>query len=106
MTPATSPAKFMERPAARCLSEQGVWVGIDAHTQFLRSLLAQNLGSSRQKMVSIRSLLSQSFSNWNEDNATRLGAALAFYTVLSISPLVIFAIALVSLVVSRSSAHT
>jgi membrane protein len=56
-------------------------------------------------MVSIRSLLSQSFSNWNEDNATRLGAALAFYTVLSISPLVIFAIALVSLVVSRSSAQ-
>lgn len=46
--------------------------------------------------------LRQSFNDWNEDNAPRLGAALAFYTILSISPLVILAIAIVSLIVDRS----
>jgi membrane protein len=53
----------------------------------------------------IRSLFTESFSRWNDDNAQRLGAALAFYTVLSMSPLVIFVIAIVSLVFSRSSAQ-
>jgi membrane protein len=46
--------------------------------------------------------LRQSFNDWNEDNAPRLGAALAFYTILSISPLVILAIAIVSLIFDRS----
>ena len=50
-------------------------------------------------------LLKRSFSDWNEDNAPRLGAALAFYTVLSISPLVILVVAIVSLVFDRSSAQ-
>ena len=50
-------------------------------------------------------LLKQSFSDWNEDNAPRLGAALAFYTILSISPLVIFAITIVSVVFDRASAQ-
>jgi membrane protein len=56
-------------------------------------------------MKSIRSLLTQSFSDWNDDNAQRLGAALAFYTILSISPLVLFVIAIVSLVFNRFSAQ-
>jgi membrane protein len=46
--------------------------------------------------------LRQSFNDWNDDNAPRLGAALAFYTILSISPLVILAIAIVSLIFDRS----
>ena len=49
--------------------------------------------------------LKQSFSDWNDDNAPRLGAALAFYTILSISPLVILVIAIVSLVFDRASAQ-
>ncbi len=50
-------------------------------------------------------ILRQSFSDWNDDNAPRLGAALAFYTILSISPLVVLVIAIVSLVFDRSSAQ-
>jgi membrane protein len=50
-------------------------------------------------------LLRRSFTDWSEDNAPRLGAALAFYTILSISPLVILVVALVSLVFDRSSAQ-
>jgi membrane protein len=50
--------------------------------------------------------LRQSFNDWNDDNAPRLGAALAFYTILSISPLVILAIATVSLIFDRSRAQS
>ncbi len=51
-------------------------------------------------------VLRRSFADWNEDNAPRLGAALAFYTILSISPLVILVVAIVSLVFDRSSAQS
>jgi membrane protein len=50
-------------------------------------------------------LLKRSFDDWNDDDAPRLGAALAFYTILSISPLVILIVAIVSLVFDRSSAQ-
>jgi len=51
-------------------------------------------------------LLKQSFQDWNEDDAPRLGASLAFYTILSISPLVILLMAIASLALSRSTAQT
>jgi membrane protein len=57
-------------------------------------------------MKAIRDLLTKSFSMWNQDNAPRLGASLAFYTILSISPLVILVVSIVSLVFSRSSAQS
>jgi membrane protein len=57
-------------------------------------------------MKTIRDLLTQSFSMWNQDSGPRLGASLAFYTILSISPLVILVVAIVSLVFSRSSAQS
>ncbi len=50
-------------------------------------------------------LLRRSFADWNEDDAPRLGAALAFYTILSISPLVILVVAIVSIIFDRSSAQ-
>lgn len=53
----------------------------------------------------VRPLFSESFTKWNDDDAPRLGAALAFYTILSMSPLVIFVVAIVSLVFNRSSAQ-
>jgi membrane protein len=56
-------------------------------------------------MKRIRDLLAQSLSMWNQDNAPRLGASLAFYTILSISPLVVLVVAIVSLVFSRSGAQ-
>ncbi len=50
-------------------------------------------------------LLRRTYVEWNDDDATRLGAALAFYTILSISPLVILAVAAAALVCSRSTAE-
>ncbi len=50
-------------------------------------------------------LLRRSLSDWLDDDAQRLGASLAFYTILSISPLVVLLVAIVSLVFDRSSAQ-
>ncbi len=51
-------------------------------------------------------LFKASFKDWNKHNDTRLGAALAFYTIVSISPLAVLAVGIVSLVYSRSTAQT
>ena len=37
-------------------------------------------------------LLKQTGASWSEDNATRLAAALAFYTILSLAPLLVLAV--------------
>jgi len=50
-------------------------------------------------------LLRRSFHQWSDHDAPQLGAAFAFYAILSISPLVIFAMAMVSSVVDRSQAQ-
>ncbi len=52
-----------------------------------------------------RPLLSRSVDDWNKHNATRMGAALAFYTIVSISPLVILILAIVSLVFNKNAAE-
>jgi len=47
-------------------------------------------------------LIKDSFKEWSEDKATRLGASLAYYTVFSIGPLLIIVIAIVSLVFANA----
>jgi membrane protein len=51
------------------------------------------------------SLFNRSFDDWNKHNDTRMGAALAFYTIVSISPLVILVLAIVSLVFNKNAAE-
>src|SRR5437762_10419046 len=43
------------------------------------------------------SLLKQTFSEWLEDKAPQLGAALAYYTVFSLAPLILVLLAIVGL---------
>src|SRR5438067_13759305 len=43
------------------------------------------------------SLLKQTFSEWLEDKAPQLGAALAYYTVFSLAPLILALLAIVGL---------
>ncbi|GAB4450055.1 MAG: YihY/virulence factor BrkB family protein [Chloroflexi bacterium OHK40] len=47
--------------------------------------------------ATLRDLLVESFKDWNEDKAPRLAAALAYYTIFSLAPLLIIAIALAGL---------
>ena len=46
----------------------------------------------------VTGLLRQTFSEWTEDKAPRLGAALAYYAIFSIPPLVLLVIAIIGLV--------
>lgn len=53
----------------------------------------------------LKGLFSCSLNDWNKHNAPRMGAALAFYTVASISPLVILVLGIVSLVFNKNAAE-
>lgn len=48
-------------------------------------------------------LLSATFRDWNEDKAPRLAAALAFYTVFSLVPMLVLVIAVVGLVLGNDA---
>ncbi|HEY3321385.1 MAG TPA: YihY/virulence factor BrkB family protein [Planctomycetota bacterium] len=50
-------------------------------------------------------VINQTFNEWNNDNAPRLGAALAFYAAFSIAPLLVLAIAVSAFVVGPQAAH-
>lgn len=52
-------------------------------------------------MHNIITLIKQTFSEWSEDNASRLAAALAYYTVFSIAPLLTLVVAISGLVADR-----
>jgi len=51
------------------------------------------------------SLLRKTFSAWNDHQAPRLGASLAFYSILSLAPLAIFTVTLVARIVGHSTAQ-
>lgn len=50
-------------------------------------------------------LFRKSFDDWNRHNDTRMGAALALYTMFSISPLTILVLGIVSLVFNKNAAQ-
>jgi membrane protein len=53
----------------------------------------------------IKALLSESLDAWTKHNATRLGAALAFYTLLSLAPLLLVVVSIVGIVFGRDAAE-
>jgi membrane protein len=50
-------------------------------------------------------LVKQTFAEWSKDNVPRLGAAMAYYTVVSIAPLLLVIIAVAALVFGREAAE-
>ncbi len=53
----------------------------------------------------IWSLLKETFTEWNTDKASRLAAALAYYTIFSLAPLLIIAIAIAGAVFGEEAAR-
>lgn len=53
----------------------------------------------------IQSILAESFEGWSKHNAPRLGAALSFYTLLSMAPLLLVLVAFVSFVTGHRTAE-
>jgi membrane protein len=54
---------------------------------------------------SVWALLKDSCSNWNDIDAPRLGAALAYYSILSLAPLLVLVVSLGSLIFGRRAAE-
>jgi membrane protein len=50
-------------------------------------------------------MLKEAFQDWRDDNAPRLGAALAYYAVFSLAPLLLIAIAIAGLVFGEEAAR-
>jgi membrane protein len=50
-------------------------------------------------------LLQETFAEWSRDNASQLGAALAYYTALSLAPLLVLIVVILSLVFGATSAE-
>ena len=59
----------------------------------------------RFKVKTILSLLKEAFKEWQQDKASLLAAALAYYTVFSITPLLVIAIAIVGAVFGQEAAR-
>lgn len=57
------------------------------------------------RIGSIFQLLKESFTEWQEDKASMLAAALAYYTVFSITPLLVIAIAIAGAVFGQDAAR-
>ncbi len=57
------------------------------------------------KLKPIWAILKDTFSEWNEDKAPRLAAALAYYAVFSIAPLMVVVIAIAGFVFGRDAAE-
>ncbi len=53
----------------------------------------------------IYQLLKTAFSEWSNDKAPRLGAALAYYSVFSIGPLIVLVVAVAGLIFGAEAAH-
>lgn len=48
-------------------------------------------------------LLNDTYTEWSEDNASQLGAALAFYTIFSLAPILIIIVAVVGFILGKES---
>lgn len=57
------------------------------------------------KLGAIWNLIRETFSEWSEDKAPRLAAALAYYTVFSLAPLLVIAISIAGIVFGRDAAR-
>ena len=53
----------------------------------------------------LKELIGETFTEWNNDNAQRLGASLAFYTLLSLAPLVVVVVAVGAMVFGKDAAE-
>src|SRR6478672_11778118 len=62
----------------------------------------------RGQLVSAKdifNLLKETFKEWSDDKAARLGAALAYYTIFSIGPLILLSVAIAGAVFGQQAAE-
>ena len=62
-------------------------------------------GSSWLPLKALPRVFSQASSDWVEDNVPRLGASVAFYTLLALAPVIVIAVALGALIYGQDAAQ-
>src|ERR1700688_991920 len=67
--------------------------------------MAWKTSVTRLHLKEIRGVIDETFSEWNNDNAQRLGASLAFFTLLSLAPLVVVIVAVGAAVFGQQAAE-
>ena len=60
---------------------------------------------SRLRFKALPGIFKEALSEWVHDNAQRLGASLAFYTLLSLAPVVVIAVAVAALIYGQEAAQ-
>ena len=68
-------------------------------------VMAWTTSVTRLHLKEIRGVIDETFSEWNNDNAQRLGASLAFFTLLSLAPLVVVIVAVGAAVFGQQAAE-
>src|SRR5688572_25366265 len=63
------------------------------------------MSKSLSTRKSVFAMLKEAASDWSEDNALRLSAALAYYSIFSIAPLLVIAIAIAGWVFGQEAAQ-
>lgn len=58
-----------------------------------------------QKLRFVWTLLTETYREWRDDRVTRLGAALAYYTIFSIAPLLVIAVALAGAIWGKAAVN-
>src|SRR5215472_6637173 len=59
----------------------------------------------RLRLSDLSNLICEAASDWSNDNAPRLGASLAFYTLLSLAPLLVIVVAVAAMIFGRDAAE-
>jgi len=80
-------------------------VGNDRWLNGVNSRAVMVGGFVRNFFREAKRLLTKTYVEWDRDNAPRLGAALAYYTILSLAPLLILTIAVGSLAFGKQAAQ-
>src|SRR5689334_5144368 len=65
--------------------------------------IAKAYGTMRGRLQDIRLLLSHTYSEWSRHDAQTHGAALSYFTVLSLAPLLVIAVAIAGLAFGRTA---
>jgi membrane protein len=81
----------------------GGFCGKSSSIQFFADGFHRSYGDERVKASVVSNLLKETFNKWVDDEVPRLGASLAFYTVFSLAPILIIAIAVVGIIFGEST---
>src|SRR3954470_12348676 len=65
----------------------------------------ERAGSVRRAWRAVWPIIKEAFSEWSSDKGPRLGAALSYYTVFSIAPVLVVVIAVAGVFLGRDAAQ-